>query len=140
MNTNLTITEILRVEHRMLRELTAAMERWLIDPVSPDALRERAMMLEVALEAHATREEELLFAPLRTRSETARHLVDMMEIVHDEVRNLFVEIQAASDPKSSLWTIVEMTEAHFEREEREVFPLALTLMKMDELVQPMRPT
>lgn len=67
---NLTITEILRVEHRTLRELMAV-ERWLLAGVSPNALRERAAMLEVALNTHATREEELLFASLRARSDTA---------------------------------------------------------------------
>lgn len=132
----LTVTYILLVEHRLLRELMQAMEHALLAGVPADALRERAAMLEVALEAHAAREEEQLFTPLRTRSETARHLVDMMEIVHDEVRGLFAEIRADADPKSKLWTVLEMTEAHFAREEQEVFPLALSLMQMDELAQP----
>lgn len=131
----LAITSILLVEHRMLRELMGAMESALLANVPADALRERAAMLEIAVDRHAAREEEQLLALLRTRSETARHLVDMMEIVHDEVRALFEEIQSDPDPKSKLWTILEMTEAHFQREEREVFPLARSLMPADELAQ-----
>ena len=87
--------------------------------VTPDIDRkadaERVARRVLALDRHATREEEQLLALLRTRSERARHLVEMMEIVHDEVRGLFEEIQSDSDPKNKLWTILEMTEAHFER-------------------------
>ena len=133
---HLAITSILLVEHRVLRELMEAMEHALLANTPADSLRERAVMLEVALDRHATREEKQLLSLLRTRSERARHLVEMMEIVHDEVRGLFEEIQSDSDPKIKLWTILEMTEAHFEREEQEVFPLARSLMPMDELSQP----
>lgn len=132
----LAITSILLVEHRLLRELMRAMESALLANVPASALRERAAMLGIALDWHARREEDQLLTPLRTRSETARHLVDMMEIVHDEVRALFEEIQSDADPKSKLWTILEMTEAHFQREEQEVFPLAQLLMPVDELAQP----
>ena len=132
---DLTITEILRVEHRTLRELMAAMERWMLDHVSPDALRERAAMLEVALDTHATREEKHLFDPLRPRSDTARHLVDNMVIVHDEVRGLFEQIEGSADPTSDLWTVLQITEEHFNVEEKEVFPLAERLMERDELVR-----
>jgi hemerythrin-like domain-containing protein len=134
-STNLTITDILRVEHRTLRELMAAMENWLLGQVSSDALRERAAMLEVALDTHATREEEFLFASLRTRSEIARHLVENMEIVHGEVRTLFEQIAESADPTSDLWTVLQITEEHFIVEEKEVFPLAERLMEHNELVR-----
>lgn len=132
---NLTLIDILRVEHRLLRELMAATERWLLDRISPDALRERAAVLEVALDTHATREDDLLFAPLRTRSETARHLIDNMEIVHGEVRTLFEQIAESADPTSDLWTVLQITAEHFDVEENKVFPLAEQLMKRDELVR-----
>ncbi len=132
----LPVTAILLVEHRMLRELMEAMERALLANLPGEALCQRAAMLEVALDRHAAREEEQLLTPLRTRSETARHLVDMMEIVHDEVRDTFQEIQTEPDPRSKLWTILEITEAHFQREEQEVFPLAASLLHDEELFQP----
>ena len=132
----LPVISILLVEHRLLRELMQAMEHALLADLPVQALRDRAAMLEVALNRHAAREEEQLLTPLRTRSDTARHLVDMMEIVHDEVRDTFAEIQTEPAPKSKLWSILEMTEAHFRREEQEVFPLAWSLMQMDELTQP----
>jgi hemerythrin-like domain-containing protein len=132
---DLTIIEILRVEHRVLRELMATMERWLLDRVSSDALRERTAMLEVALDTHATREEQWLFASLRTHSEAARHLVENMEIVHDEVRALFEQIAESSDPTSDLWTVLQITEEHFRVEERDLFPLAESLMERSELLR-----
>ncbi|MCL4487111.1 MAG: hemerythrin domain-containing protein [Chloroflexi bacterium] len=132
---DLTITEILRVEHRTLRELMAATERWLLAQVAPDALRERAALLEVALDTHAAREEDQLFAPLRSRSETARHLTESMEIVHEEVRTLFEQIAASADPTSDLWTVLQITEEHFQVEERDLFRLAEQLMEHDELIR-----
>ncbi len=126
--TNINIISILLVEHRMLRELMEAMGRWLVAGIPAEAIRERGQVLAVALDSHAVREEAELFDLLRTRSGTARHLIDMMEIVHEEVRNLFEEIETAVDPVSKMWTILEMTEAHFIREEQELFPLAEQLL------------
>lgn len=130
------IINILLIEHWMLRELMHALEQALLAKLPSEALRERAAKLEIALDAHARREEAQLLDPLRTRSETARHLVDMMELVHDEVRDLFAEIRMESDPTSKLWTILEMTQAHFESEERKLFPLAPELMSEEELENP----
>ncbi len=128
-----SIISILLVEHRMLRELMQAMSEWLVAGLSPEAVRERARVLAVALDTHAGREEQELFNPLGRRSDTARHLIDMMELVHDEVRSLFEEIESAPDPASKMWTVLEMTEAHFVREEQELFPLAETLLAPEEL-------
>lgn len=134
------ITSILLIEHRLLRELMQAMERALLAKMSAAALRERATMLEVALDTHATREEEQLFTQMRTRSERAEHLVEMMEIVHGEVRDLFEQVQNDADPPRNLWTILEMTAAHFDREEKEVFPLAEELLETAELMRPVTPS
>lgn len=120
------ITTVLRVEHRLLRVMMEAMSDWLSKaPSSASAeMRERVALLAVALETHALREEKHLFAQLRPLSEQARHLVDMMEIVHDEVRGLFEEIETMANPKEHLWTVLDITETHFVREDVEVFPLA----------------
>ncbi len=134
--TGLTIISILLVEHRMLRELMEAMGQWLVAGISPEAVQERAKVLAVALDTHARREESELFDPLRARSQTAHHLIDMMEIVHVEVRDLFEEIETAADPASKMWTILEMTEAHFVREEQEVFPFAEQLLTPEQLARP----
>lgn len=131
----LAIISILLVEHRMLREIMEAMSGWMIPGVSTAALQERGRVLAVALDSHARREEQELFLPLRSRSATARHLVDMMELVHQEVRDLFEEIETAEDPVSRMWSILEMTEAHFVREEQELFPLAEQLLTPEELAR-----
>lgn len=123
------ITESLQVEHGLLRKMMAAMSQWLTEAVAPDKLRERAVMLEVAIDDHALREEQQLFVPLRECSNSARDLVNLMEVVHDEVRDLFEEVaNPARDPKERLWTILMLTEEHFNKEEVAVFPMAEALM------------
>ncbi len=129
----LTLVSILLVEHRTLRELMGAMGRWLVDGISKEAVRERAKVLAIALDSHALREETELFDPLRARSAAARHLIEMMELVHEEARGLFEEIETAADPAGKMWTVLEMTEAHFVREEQELFPLAEQLLTPEEL-------
>ena len=131
------ITTVLRVEHRLLRVMMEAMSDWLSKAPSSAAaeMRERVGLLAVGLETHALREEKHLFAQLRPRSEQARHLVDMMVIVHDEVRGLFEEIETMANPKEHLWTILDITETHFVREDEEVFPLAEELLLPELLVE-----
>jgi hemerythrin superfamily protein len=131
------ITTILRVEHRILRVLMEAMSGWLSKaPASASVeMCERTSMLFVALEAHAQREEQHLFAHLRPLSDRAHHLVDMMVLVHDEVRNLFEEIETIENPKELIWTILDLTETHFVREDEEVFPLAEELLPRELLFE-----
>jgi hemerythrin-like domain-containing protein len=124
------ITTVLLIEHRLLRVMMEAMSDWLSKAPASAApeMRQRVSLLAVALETHALREEKHLFDHLRPRSERARHLVDMMVIVHDEVRGLFEEIETVANPKEQLWTILDLTETHFVREDDEVFPLAEELL------------
>ena len=123
------ITESLEIEHEFLRHLMEAMSRRLTESVPPDKLRERAVMLEVAIDDHARREEEHLFAPLVACSTSARQVVDLMEVVHAEVRSLFEEVaDPARDPKDRLWTIIMLTNEHFTKEETGVFPMAEQVM------------
>ncbi len=111
------------------------MERALLAKVPSAALRQRATLLDVALDTHALREENQLYASLRPRSDAARHLVEMMVIVHDEVRELFDHVEIEAEAERDLWTILEITAAHFDREEDEVFPLAEQLLPMDQLLR-----
>ncbi len=128
------ITEALAVEHDLLRNMMEAMSQWLAASLPPDQLRERAVMLEVAIDDHATREEEQLFDPLIACDESARQLVDLMEVVHLEVRNLFEEVaDPARNPKDRLWTIIMLTGEHFVKEETGVFPLAERVMSAEAL-------
>ncbi len=130
------ITEMLRVEHGLLRSMMQALGDWLAQSAPAPVLRERAAMLSVGLEDHARREEQRLFEPLSAKSSNARNWVDMMEIVHDEVRGLFEEIAASPhDPTDKLWTILQLTEEHFVKEENEVFPLAEDLIDSETLTQ-----
>lgn len=75
-----------------------------------------------------------MFAQIRPLSEPARHLVDMMEIVHEEVRGLFEEIETMAFPEEHIWTILDLTKTHFVRKDEEVFPLAEDLLPPDLLV------
>lgn len=131
------ITTVLRVEHRLLRVMMEAMSDWLSKaPASASTeMKARVELLAIALETHAQREEQHLFAQLRPHSELARHLVDMMVLVHDEVRGLFEEIETIPNPKEHIWTILDLTETHFVREDEEVFPLAEVLLPADLLIE-----
>lgn len=123
------ITEALEAEHELIRNMIEAMSQWLTESIAPDKLRERAVMLEVAIEDHAAREEAQLFAPLAACSNSARELVNLMEVVHNEVRDLFEEVaDPAHDPKERLWTILMLTNEHFTKEETGVFPMAERLL------------
>ncbi|GBD07976.1 hypothetical protein HRbin22_00202 [Candidatus Thermoflexus japonica] len=118
------IAAALRAEHRLLRQMIARMADWLTEDVPPEALKERGRMLFEALEDHARYEEEELFAHLRKRSPQARRLVEMMELVHEEVRETLRAALGSPDPREDLWTLLQLSQEHFDVEEKEVFPLA----------------
>jgi hemerythrin-like domain-containing protein len=123
------ITESLRIEHNLLRNMLEAMSRWLTESVASDKLRERAMMLEAAINIHSAREERLLFAPLSASSAIAHDLVSLIESVHREVHQLFKEVaDPANDPKERLREILRLTNVHFTEEETGLFPLAEKLL------------
>ena len=123
------ITELLEVEHEFLRSLMETFSQWITEGVAPDKLRERAAMLEIAIDDHAAREEKLLFEPLAACSTAARELIGLMEMVHVEVRDLFEQVaDPARDPKEQLWTILMLTDEHFTKEETGVFPMAERLL------------
>jgi hemerythrin-like domain-containing protein len=129
------ITDVLRVEHILLRTMMAHVSDWLTASMPPETMRERVALLNVVLETHARREEKRLFDTLRHRSDTALHLVDMMVVVHDEVRGLFEEIEAGTEPIERVWTILDLTDTHFRREDEEVFPLAEELIEPEILIR-----
>jgi hemerythrin superfamily protein len=131
------ITTVLRVEHRLLRVMMEAMSEWLSKTPASAAgdMRQRISLLALALEEHAQREEKQLFAHIHTLSERAHHLVDMMVLVHDEVRSLVEEIETMDSPKDHIWTILDLTETHFKREDEEVFPLAEELLPEETLIK-----
>ncbi|MCC7358441.1 MAG: hemerythrin domain-containing protein [Anaerolineales bacterium] len=123
------ITDRLLIEHHLLRSLLTAMGQWLTSGMPAEVLRARAVLLGVALEDHVQREEQYLFDPLRPLAEIAQRPVDMMTLVHAEVRDLLEEIaDPARDPVSRMWTVLQLTEEHFVDEENSLFPLAETLM------------
>jgi len=131
------ITSILLVEHRLLRAMMEAVAEWLAQapPTAVEAIRARSSLLGIGLEEHAIREEQQLFNHLRPLSERATHLVDMMVLVHDEVRSLLEEIETMDSPKEHLWTVLDLTVTHFVREEEQVFPLAEELIPPDTLIR-----
>ncbi len=120
-----SIVDILMVEHQLLREQMHRLCDWLGQGVDDEVLRERAALLAVALERHARMEEEKLFASLRRRSDTARRLVEPMEIDHDEIRTLFGEIRQGQKVRQKLELVLELADRHFTQEEQELFPLAV---------------
>jgi len=128
------ITESLRIEHDLLRNMLEAMSRWLTESVAADKLRERAMMLEAAINIHSAREERQLFAPLSASSDIAHDLVCMIERVHSEVRDLFKQVaDPGQNPEDLLRDILRLTNEHFTEEETGLFPLAEKLLPAEVL-------
>jgi hypothetical protein len=80
--------------------MPGAVDHWLTASATPEAPREQAAMLAVALEDHAAREERLVLDPQRTYSPEAHRIGDMMAVIHDEVRGLFAEL---ADWDLSVW-------------------------------------
>lgn len=118
------VAAALRAEHRLLRAMMAWMADRLTDGTGPEAIREQARALFAALDDHARYEESALFDPLRRRSPALRQWVEQMEIVHEEVREVFQAAMADADPREALWTLLQLSEEHFETEEQKVFPQA----------------
>ena len=52
------ITDVLRVEHVLLRTMMAQVSDWLAVSVPPETIRERVALLNLGLETHAQREEK----------------------------------------------------------------------------------
>ena len=130
------ITDRLYVEHVLLRVMLAAMGRWLEAGMPADVLRARAVLLGLALEDHAQREEKCLFEVMRPLATVAERPVDMMTLVHDEVRNLLEEVADPSrEPISRMWTVLQLTEEHFVEEENSLFPMAEMLIDLDTLMK-----
>ncbi len=115
----------LMIEHHLLRRQMRQLNDWLNQETPAEALRERAALLAVALEAHAQTEEEKLFASLGRRSTSGRQLIETMEIEHDRIRSLFGEIQQGMEIKRRLKLVLDLAERHFVQEEDELFPLAV---------------
>ena len=122
------------VEHQLLRVMLAAMASWLEARLPAEVLRARAALLGLALDDHAQREEKYLFEPLRPLAVVAERPVDMMTLVHVEVRDLLEEVADPDrDPVSRMWTVLQLTEEHFADEENSLFPLAEALMDAEML-------
>ncbi len=130
------ITDRLYIEHQLLRVMMTAMARWLSAGMPPEVLRARAVLLGIALDDHAQREEKYLFEVLRPLAEVAKRPVDMMTLVHAEVRDLLEEVaDPGRDPLNRMWTILQLSEEHFVEEENSLFPLAERLIDAETLIR-----
>jgi hemerythrin-like domain-containing protein len=133
---DMKITDRLFVEHQLLRAMMAAMARWLEAGMPAETLRARAVLLGEALEDHAQREEKYLFEVMRPLTVVAERPVDMMTLVHAEVRDLLEEVADPShDPIQRMWTVLQLTEEHFVEEENSLFPLAEVLIEAETLAR-----
>lgn len=130
------ITDRLYVEHQLLRVMMAAMARWLEAGQPADVLRARSALLGEALEDHAQREETYLFDVLRPLTPAAERPVDMMTVVHAEVRDLLEQVaDPRREPIQRIWTVLQLTEEHFVEEEDSLFPMAERLIDAETLAR-----
>jgi hemerythrin-like domain-containing protein len=120
------ITEALIAEHQVFHHLFDHVERATPELKSLAEIKALAALLESALKAHSSTEDELLLAPLEHCFEQLGQ-ADLFHEEHEEIDRCLSEIQQAKGAAAArrlLLAAVLASRSHFEKEERIVFPLA----------------
>ena len=134
---SMTIFERLRADHDVQRTLMRLLLKTHGDSRGRNELFQR---LKRAVETHAEAEERAFYARL-LGSELGREQAANSVREHGQVRDLFSELEQ-QDMSSSAWlgkaqTLVDLSEHHMQKEEREIFEVArkvLTKTEQESLV------
>jgi hemerythrin-like domain-containing protein len=120
------ITEALLAEHQVFHNLFDHVEAVVPKLKSLAEVRLLAGLLETALKAHSATEDELLLTPMDHCIEQLGQ-ADTFHKEHDEIDHALRAIQGARQITAArrlLLQAVQASRAHFDKEERIVFPLA----------------
>lgn len=99
-----------------------------------DALKQRAALIASALVPHAHLENDLLFAALDARS-VPPAILAVMRQEHEAIDGGLARIQTMRDcdqARELLTEVIAAARAHFEKEERVLFPLAARALSNEE--------
>lgn len=120
------ITEALIAEHQVFHNLFDHVEHAAPRLKTLAEIKALAALLESALKAHSSTEDELLLAPLEHCFEQLGQ-ADMFHEEHEEIDRSLSQIQRAKQVPAArklLTAAVMASRSHFDKEERIVFPLA----------------
>lgn len=125
------ILDLLVHEHNEVKDMLSEVQDWTSD-IREDLYRK----IEKSLKAHTEKEEEFLYLVL-TRSDSGEARVLSIKALeeHNAVKTLLNGFKKVS-PGSEGWqakilVLNHMVEDHIESEEKELFPLAKKVMKMN---------
>ena len=125
------ITDALLAEHVVFHNIFDHIERVLPKMETLAEVKGWAGLMEGLLLAHGKTEEDLVFAPLNHYLEQLGQS-DSFEHEHQEIDNSLLRVKTAKrvpEARRLLLQAVIASRAHFDREERIVFPLAEKVMK-----------
>jgi len=129
------LTHVLLGEHAVLYSLFDHIERQLAAGADLAALQAIGGALAEALVSHAKLEDELLF-PALASTPAAEGPVSVMREEHGDIDELCADLPRADDADDAaalLGEIIEMSRAHFAKEEHMLFPLVEQLADATEL-------
>ena len=101
-------------------------------------IRNAMTVLSAMVDAHATLEEELLFAALEPHLGKYEGPLAQMRAEHDELERLLGQIEKAEDVnQATAWVeeTLRTARSHFHKEERVLFPMAERLLGEEALTR-----
>jgi hemerythrin-like domain-containing protein len=130
------ITDALLGEHGVFHLLLQHIERAVLSLDSISALQNRIAAFAFALEAHASLEDELLFTALEPHLDTQSGPLAVMLMEHAQITDLLGQIESAASLEEGIAfaaQMIQITRAHFQKEEQVLFRMARQFLNEDEL-------
>ena len=130
------ITDALLGEHGVFYLLFQDIEQALPAIENLAILQNRIAPLAFSLEAHAELEDELLFTALEPHLGTQGGPLAVMRMEHDQIISLLRQISSAPDlaqARALAAQMIEVSRAHFRKEEQVLFRMAQKFLGEDEL-------
>jgi hemerythrin-like domain-containing protein len=134
---DMKITDVLRAEHAVFHNLFDHIETVLPHLKTLAEVKALATVAEKLLQPHSKTEDDLFIEPLEHYFEQIGQN-DLFHEEHKQIDALLAKIQAARDlpaAKKFLQGAVAACRSHFDKEERIVFPMAESVLKIKTLAE-----
>ena len=125
------ITDALLGEHGVFYAQFDHLEEILPAVSRLECVKHHAALVAAALVPHAELENELLFGPMETAMGGGAGPPAAMRVEHEEIESRLGEVGMETDldrAKTGLLEAIRLARAHFEKEERIAFPLAVSVL------------
>ena len=130
------ITDALLGEHAIFHLMLGNIEQSLPSFDSLPNLQNRIAAFAFALEAHASLEDELLFAALEPHLGTQGGPLAVMRMEHAQITDLLGQIESTVSLEEGRAATAQMTQVargHFQKEEQALFRMARQFLREEEL-------